>query len=445
MSPSSSAFSRLLPPSLLVPLLLATRATALFETGSSPAIQDPLVNPPPTTCPVLQDGITSNTFPWTHNPTCVTAVLPSTGDHGHLGVHQDFCVYTNTNFNSGRGISLVTTPEVAAELMSETYSPFFEEVASESSWEMKETASKGMGLFAKRNIKAGETLILKSPALFIARDALDTPSRSRRRLLIETAVKQLPEKTRELVMVLSRRGGQSEYEDIIHTNSHRAKVWDGSSHLVLVPEAARINHACRPNAYYRFDDFTLNFDVFALRDIKPGEELTFTYGFSYQPREARLDALENHWGFTCTCPLCTANSTVIAASDERLKKINEIKAVLPTEQKDIPQMLGLLPELIGLMEEEDLIIELPMYEEIMAYTWSSFGIEDRAKYWAERAREHWAVLAGPESWEAKRTGQLENDVKGHYTWMSWEEDPWEGVGHGHPWGDDSSGKHDHDH
>lgn len=108
-------------------------------------------------------------------------------------------------------------------------------------------------------------------------------------------------------------------------------------------------------------------------------------------------------------------------------------------------MLGLLPELIGLMEEEDLIIELPMYEEIMAYTWSSFGIEDRAKYWAERAREHWAVLAGPESWEAKRTGQLENDVKGHYTWMSWEEDPWEGVGHGHPWGDDSSGKHDHDH
>lgn len=132
----------------------------------------------------------------------------------------------------------MTTPEVAAELMSETYSPFFEEVASESSWEMKETASKGMGLFAKRNIKAGETLILKSPALFIARDALDTPSRSRRRLLIETAVKQLPEKTRELVMVLSRRGGQSEYEDIIHTNSHRAKVWDGSSHLVLVPEAA---------------------------------------------------------------------------------------------------------------------------------------------------------------------------------------------------------------
>lgn len=95
------------------------------------------------------------------------------------------------------------------------------------------------------------------------------------------------------------------------------------------------------------------------------------------------------------------------------------------------------------MEQESLLVELPMYEEILAYTWSAFGIEDRAKYWGGRARKHWGIIAGKESWEAKRCADLEGDVKAHYTWMSWEgEDPWEGVGVGHPWDRED---HDHDH
>lgn len=46
--------------------------------------------------------------------------------------------------------------------------------------------------------------------------------------------------------------------------------------LVVLISDQRINHACRPNAFYRFNDYTLEFDVFALRDIQPGEELTFS-------------------------------------------------------------------------------------------------------------------------------------------------------------------------
>jgi hypothetical protein len=89
-----------------------------------------------------------------------------------------------------------------------------------------------------------------------------------------------------------------------------------------------------------------------------------------------------------------------------------------------------------------------MYEEILAYTWSSFGMVKRAKYWAGRAKRHWAVLAGKESWEARRCGDLEKDVRGHATWATWKDDPWEGVGEGHPWdereGDDGH-EHEHDH
>lgn len=136
-------------------------------------------------------------------------------------------------------MSLVTTPEVAAELTKDVFSHYETELLGEVAWTQKEVEGKGQGLFATRGIEAGETLILKSPVLFVSKEALTTPSRHRRHVLLETAVEQLPERTREMVMRLSRRGGEEDVlEDLINVNSVRVKVWEGTSHLVVVPEAA---------------------------------------------------------------------------------------------------------------------------------------------------------------------------------------------------------------
>lgn len=157
-----------------------------------------------------------------------------------------------------------------------------------------------------------------------------------------------------------------------------------------------------------------------------------------------MRSIKANLGFDCRCPLCTASEEEIEASNDRLSEIKALKSVLPTDHADSPQLISLLPPLIKNLEEEGLIAELPMYEEILALTWSTFGIADRAKYWAGRARKHWAIIAGKESWEQRRCGDLEDDVKSHATWMTWEGDPWEGVGQGHPW-DEREGDHDHDH
>jgi hypothetical protein len=98
-----------------------------------------------------------------------------------------------------------------------------------------------------------------------------------------------------------------------------------------------------------------------------------------------------------------------------------------------------------LLEEEGLYAELPMYEEILAYAWSAVGEEGRAEAWAERAEVHWEIVAGKGSWEAKRCGELARDVKGHYTWRTWEGDIWEGVGMGHPWDEREGDDHEHEH
>lgn len=112
------------------------------------------------------------------------------------------------------------------------------------------------------------------------------------------------------------------------------------------------------------------------------------------------------------------------ASSDRISEIKALKSVLPTDPKDAPRLLELLPKLIEQLEEEGLVAELPQYEEILAYTWSQFGYADRAKHWADRAEKHWSVVAGKESWERVRCIELGKDVKAHQTWNTWKGEPW---------------------
>lgn len=448
---------RLLPVDLVLSALLfsGTATADLFYTAISPAVQDGIINVARSTCPVAQDGYTFNTFPWTHNPSCIDVELPNeeTDEPGEL---ETFCAFTSANYNNGRGISFVVSPEVAASLTTETYGLAVGgaegEIGEEMGmWKVIETEDRGKGLFAKNDIGAifaGESLIVKTPVLFVSKQLLAIPPTPQRDLVLSKAINQLPVTTEKTVNNLNKTWGESPAFDIIKTNGISVKwpwVDDVPQLLAVTPEVARINHACRPNAIWRFNDYTLAFDVVALKDITPGEEITISYGFETRARKRRTRSIEANLNFSCLCPLCQGTSDEIEASNDRLSEIKALKSVLPTDPADSPQLLGLLPNLIKALDEEDLHTETPMYEEILAYTWSSFGIEDRARYWAGRAHKHWGVLLGKDSWESKRCGELERDVRGHKTWMTWEGDPWEDVGEGHPWDEKLNGGYEHDH
>ncbi|KAH9877817.1 hypothetical protein J1614_003034 [Plenodomus biglobosus] len=420
--------------------LLQTKAE-VFYTATSPAIQDGFLNTPPAMCSIAQDGYTTNTFPWTHNPTCVNVTLPNPDDTS-LGIHQTLCAYTNRNYNAGRGISFVVSPEVAATFTNEAFGVALGGLEGQigdelGMWEVKETEEKGKGLFAKRDVAmlfAGESLIVKTPALLVSRDLLATDMVSEKELVLTAAVEQLPSATREAVKALDSSTGTL-LGNLVHNNGIRIKwPWvDKVPELVaVVPEIARINHACRPNALWRFDDYTLSVGVFALKDIKPGEEITMSYGYETRSFGRRTKSIEANLGFTCRCSLCSSDSDTIEASNDRLSEIKALKSVLPSEEKDMPELLRLLTSLISQLEQEDLQTQLPIYEEILAYTWSSFGVEDKAKYWAGRARKHWAIVAGKNSWEQRRCGELEKSVKEHSTWKTWDGDLWEDAGKGQP-------------
>jgi hypothetical protein len=169
--------------------------------------------------------------------------------------------------------------------------------------------------------------------------------------------------------------------------------------------------------------------------------LTDLDGFQDHAHEERRALLKEHWNFECTCKLCSASKEDIIESDNRLKDIKAIKEDLPSGFDSIPQFIAMLPTLVQLMEEEGLVIEKPMYEEILAYSWSALGVEPRAKEWASRARRDWEIIAGKESYEARRTRALEEDVKGHGTFATWDKDPWDDS----VWEDDDHHHDGHEH
>jgi len=52
---------------------------------------------------------------------------------------------------------------------------------------------------------------------------------------------------------------------------------DGIEHVCMIPLGDCLNHATHPNADWIYNEYTHSFDVYALKDIKPGESITISY------------------------------------------------------------------------------------------------------------------------------------------------------------------------
>ncbi|KAI1809243.1 hypothetical protein GGS20DRAFT_580864 [Poronia punctata] len=87
----------------------------------------------------------------------------------------------------------------------------------------------------------------------------------------------------------------------------------GDPYLTPHPKKAAVSKSSSiPCAFVRLTSSSFNVRVVVLRDISPGEEISISY-----KRQRTL----GRYSFECTCSLCTASITDIAASDYRREKI----------------------------------------------------------------------------------------------------------------------------
>ena len=280
---------------------------------------------------VQHDHSAARYQPWTHDPICTT----------HLdALSFPLCIYTISTFNNNTGISIFTAPSIASSLAklpiisspeSHSYTTF-----TPPPYRLAAILGKGHGLLATRRIPRLTPILATHPVL-LARTEMILSSQEREHYL-RLALSQLPTSTQKSYYDLVRLYNIEDFaaQDVVRANSFeiglpsRASITtnastsattntndagnkhsvlhdDGSStvmHLAIFPQAARLNHACSPNAMYYLDSDTLTHVVHATRDIEEGEEITVSYIGVMQGLESRRRMLKEGFGFECGCGRC---------------------------------------------------------------------------------------------------------------------------------------------
>ncbi len=85
-------------------------------------------------------------------------------------------------------------------------------------------------------------------------------------------------------------------------------------------DARWINHACEPNCEAREEKKRVN--IYALRDIKRGEELNYDYGLVVEDRQTK--ALKK--AYECRCGAETCRHTMLAPPEKKKKDKKKSKA-----------------------------------------------------------------------------------------------------------------------
>lgn len=161
------------------------------------------------------------------------------------------------------------------------------------------------------------------------------------------------------------------------------------------------------STYYRFSDTTLGVEVFALRDIKPGEELTYSYvdGLQEIPYKDRHKLIGSQFNFECTCRICR-DTAARRESNRRRDNIRKAKKVLSESAEDPRAIVAQCKKLLRLYGDEGMVLPRPMTAEIAAYASNQLGEAEEAVKYAKIAREYWSIISGPASSEVKRLDEL---------------------------------------
>ncbi|KAG8627514.1 hypothetical protein KVT40_004997 [Elsinoe batatas] len=246
---------------------------------------------------------------------------------------------------------------------------------------VRPTPHAGLGLFALAPIPSGTRLISESPLITLP-DMADLPdlytlitalTPTQQSAFWSLSAYNRPHHEVDYIPALraTYTGPSSTFDThcstvlsawlIYETNRFTVRSPSGAKdHMGLFPLSARLNHSCRPNVFHRHNHLINRLTIHALRDIAPGEEVCTSYIDIVHPTQERRRILR-HWRFKCACTLCVRPGS---QSEQRRKKLEEMtrrmrkeegrRGMMEWGQWEFAKALGVLEEMVGLMEEEGL-------------------------------------------------------------------------------------------
>ncbi|KAI0869952.1 hypothetical protein GGS24DRAFT_511376 [Hypoxylon argillaceum] len=123
----------------------------------------------------------------------------------------------------------------------------------------------------------------------------------------------------------------------------------------LFLKASRFNHSCDPNVTYVTNDTRARWVGRATRDISAGDELLISYVPTHRPTEQRQKTTQNSWGFLCDCPKCSEGldtyTTSLLKARDITSGIEPGKTHPPAYRNDIVETEGRIRTRIKLLRE----------------------------------------------------------------------------------------------
>ncbi|KAJ4344132.1 hypothetical protein N0V95_006336 [Ascochyta clinopodiicola] len=348
-------------------------------------------------------------FPWTFWPECFS----------NENTTDAYCLFSDQSFANGRGIFIVTTEPLAYSMLQKQA---FQDPSSlhrsnqyaNPPFEQHEFPIKGRGLVANKTLFRGDQIFASTPLLITDPDAYKLVEPERLDLLYR-GVESLPEASRKLFWELLDHFKGDPVDDRINTNNFEVEV-DEVSQAALFPEIAMLNHDCRPNAAYFWDEETLTHYVHAMRTIQPGEEITISYIDSEMVRAHRMQRLERNWGFKCSCSACTAHPSLIAESDARLHQIADLVELLNDWTPSSSATPEVAEALVSMYEQERLWAYQATAFKHAAEVYSSFGNRYMAIKYARLSAEFSILDKGFNDGDVKEMRKMASEPEMTWSW-----------------------------
>lgn len=177
---------------------------------------------------------------------------------------------------------------------------------------------RGLGVFALHDLDIGDVIMRETPVIKISLSEvvkgggypMDVVSK-----LVHDEFNVLSPSAQEEVLALTyyTNPGENLPSDPLG-NIFRTNAYNTGDKVGLFPRIARINHSCRPNTSYYWNEKLNKRIVYATRKIKAGEELFVSYISLLLSREDRQKQLDRY-GFKCQCEACAQGHAAQETSD----------------------------------------------------------------------------------------------------------------------------------
>lgn len=348
-------------------------------------------------------------FPWTFWPECFS----------NENTTDPYCLFSDQNFADGRGIFILTTEPLAYGMLQKQAfrnpkSLYRSNQYANPPFVQHEFPGKGRGLVANKTLFRGDQIFASTPLLISDPDAYKLVESERIDLLYR-GVESLPKASQELFWGLLDHFKGDPVDDRINTNNFEIVV-DDVSQAALFPEIAMLNHDCRPNAAYFWDEETLTHYVHAMRTIQPGEEITISYVDSEKDRAHRMRRLERSWGFKCDCSACTAHPSLTAESDARLYQIAELAEKLNDWTSSSSATPEMAEAMISMYDQERLWAYQATAYKHAAEVYSSFGNKFMAIKYARMSVEFSILDKGFSDPDVREMKKMAKDPEMTWSW-----------------------------